>query len=53
MDCNKSDTGLSWLILKLLYCGNDTQCSTLGLLPLEIAKKKEQEQKENKTQVIN
>eukprot|EP00731_Ephydatia_muelleri_P024253 Em0016g524a len=32
-DLNRQDVAQVWLIVKLLYCGSDPNCSQLGLLP--------------------
>jgi WD40 repeat protein len=32
----RHDVAQSWLMLKLLYCGEDTECSRLGLIPTSL-----------------
>ena len=32
----KQDVAQTWLILKLLYCGNDIECSRLGLVQIKM-----------------
>ena len=35
-DLHRQDVAQVWLIVKLLYCGSDPNCSPLGLLPTNV-----------------
>jgi len=35
-DLGRQDVAQTWLILKLLYCGTDTECSRLGLIQIKM-----------------
>jgi hypothetical protein len=49
LDRNRVDDSRTWLMIKLLFCGDNPHCSTLGLLPLQVSKEKEKERNEKES----